>query len=134
MCPIKNEPIYVGSTINSLRQRLSGHRTMAKDSTLPLYEYIRTTGITPIIVPIEEVGFGDIRMRERFWTDKLLEDGFELFNKKMCYNLIPSGSIKINLGVYEKVNQYCKKNGLLISHFATEAIKEKLEKLNQEKA
>ena len=40
-----------------------------------------------------------------------------------------SGSLKVDHKVLKKARKYCKDNGLLIYHFATEAINEKLEKL-----
>lgn len=39
-----------------------------------------------------------------------------------------SGSVKIASEVHEKLVNHCKESGTLISYFATEAVKEKLEK------
>lgn len=44
-----------------------------------------------------------------------------------------SGSIKVNPEVYEKVIEYCKKNGIKITFFASEALSEKLAKVEKEK-
>lgn len=39
-----------------------------------------------------------------------------------------SGSVKIDPSVLEEAKLYCKKNGVLISYYATEAIKDRLKK------
>jgi hypothetical protein len=44
-----------------------------------------------------------------------------------------SGSIKIDPEVYREVWDHCEKNGIKITFFATEAMKEKLFKLEKEK-
>lgn len=43
---------------------------------------------------------------------------------------LKSGSIRIEPSVLEKVVKHCKENGILVSFFANEAVKEKLEKLH----
>jgi hypothetical protein len=41
-----------------------------------------------------------------------------------------SGSIKVDPVVYVEAAKYCLKNGIKMTFFATEAMKEKLQKLN----
>lgn len=41
---------------------------------------------------------------------------------------IASGSVKVDPKVLKDARAHCKQNGILLNFFATEAIKEKLEK------
>ncbi len=43
-------------------------------------------------------------------------------------NKLKSGSVKIEPEVLSKVKEYCKKKGMLVSYFVTEAVAEKLKK------
>jgi DNA-binding sugar fermentation-stimulating protein len=44
-----------------------------------------------------------------------------------------SGSIKIDPEVYKKLYDYCQKQGIKISFFASEAVSEKLQKAEKSK-
>lgn len=40
----------------------------------------------------------------------------------------PSGSIKVDPGVFTEVSNYCKEFGIKVTFFATEALKDRLKK------
>jgi len=40
-----------------------------------------------------------------------------------------SGSVKVDPEVYKKVSDYCKEHGIKVTFFATQAISEKLERV-----
>lgn len=40
----------------------------------------------------------------------------------------PSGSVKVEPSVLKEVTNYCKENGIKVTFFATEALKERLKK------
>jgi hypothetical protein len=41
----------------------------------------------------------------------------------------PSGSLKIDPSVLNEAKEYCKKNGIIVSFFGTEALREKLNRV-----
>jgi hypothetical protein len=41
---------------------------------------------------------------------------------------VPSGSIKVDPSVFVEVTNYCRANGIKVTFFATEALKDKLKK------
>lgn len=127
VCPVKNEPIYVGSTQKSLHERLSGHISAIKKSKLPLYVYLRGNNIKPKMVRLQTVHVSKLRSSEKKWHDRLIKDGFALLNAKKM-NKIGSGSIKISADVYPLVLAHCNKNGVVISFYVTQAVREKLQK------
>ena len=50
-----DDKIYVGSTCNTLRQRLSGHKIDAKrHPTFPVYQYINTIGFDNVEIILIE--------------------------------------------------------------------------------
>lgn len=40
-----------------------------------------------------------------------------------------SGSLKVEPDVLKEVKAYCKENGILVSYFGTEALKDRLQKM-----
>lgn len=42
-----------------------------------------------------------------------------------------SGSLKVEPDVLKEVKAYCKENGILVSYFGTEALKDRLNKMKQ---
>lgn len=44
----------------------------------------------------------------------------------------PTGSVKIDPEVYTEVSDYCKQNGLKITFFTTEAVREKLRAIKEQ--
>jgi hypothetical protein len=85
VCPITNEPIYIGSTKNHPRNRFSTHISSVKTSELPMYEYFRANNSKPIFNVIEYVKCNDdrlIRKSEGAWIKAYKELGYNLFNKQ----------------------------------------------------
>ena len=126
VCPITNLPIYVGSTTNAVEIRLSGHIYSSKKSRLPLYEYIRKNEIIPRIEILERVRNRNVLLREKYWTRKLVKSGANILNVIVSNKTEISGSLKIDTKVLDRIRKYCKENGLVIGHFVSEAIREKL--------
>lgn len=45
---------------------------------------------------------------------------------------VKTGSVKIDPDVYNDAAEYCKSNGIKMTFFATEAVKEKMQKLKED--
>lgn len=127
ICPIKKEPIYVGSTSKSIESRLSVHISSIRKNPLPLYSYLRKNKIIPTAEILEKTSKSELKMAEKKWVEKLMLDGFRLLNVKIIKKT-DSGSVKVDPQIYREVADFCETKGLKITFFATEAISEKLEK------
>lgn len=85
VCPKSDKDIYIGSTIHSLSERLSGHMSCSITGTAPVNIYIRENKIIPDIVLLEEVIFKDVhelRVVETKWIVLYKEKGLFLLNKR----------------------------------------------------
>jgi hypothetical protein len=131
VCPIKQQPIYVGSTTKGVEVRLGQHICAIRKSELPLYKYLIDNCITPSINVLEEVSSDCVKKSEKKWIDELTKMGYGLLNKKKMIT-VGSGSIKIKSDIYLSVLEYCKKNGIKISFFATEAVREKIKSVKNQ--
>lgn len=83
--------IYVGSTSQSLAQRMAGHRLTAKKSKIFLYEHMRKIGIENFkICLLEKVYYKHnelwkLHVREQFWIEKLNTFKNGLNSTKACF-------------------------------------------------
>jgi len=130
VCPIKNEPIYVGSTIRELNKRLSAHLTFSKTERSPLYLYIRENNITPTIVllsVIENTSKPELTKNEDKWIKLLSKKGYVLLNKNAAFGSAKV-SIKLSSKIVKKVANYIKNKPITISKFFEQAAEEKLKK------
>lgn len=83
VCPIRKEPVYVGSTKMDIYTRLAGHIFLIKRSNYPLYKYFRDNSVIPTIVIIEKVEIVSkttLFDREKHWILQYLKSGLSLFN------------------------------------------------------
>lgn len=130
VCPIRKEPVYVGATKTSLNGRMVGHLNKIKHSQLPVYTYFRSIGKAPIIEVLEEVPDTNLRAAECNWINSKLKEGVSLLNSVMVKRH-DTGSVKVDPEVYKKVSDYCKEHGIKVTFFATQAIAEKLDRVEK---
>lgn len=85
VCPKSKSPIYVGSTVRSLKERLGGHVCNIQRSESPLYLFLRKNKVIPTIEVLQEIvidsGINELREIELWWVRKLSKSGIKLFNK-----------------------------------------------------
>ena len=77
------EKVYIGSCYTSLDTRFSKHKHDESSST-ELFKY----GVCPIITLIENYSCEtkiDLRMREQYYMDKFVSEGYTLINKQRAY-------------------------------------------------
>lgn len=81
-CPIKNEPVYIGSTIN-LYRRGKEHISEIKDNSAPVYKYFRDLSVDPIMNVVEEIEYSrktERIQREEFWINDFIQRGYAILN------------------------------------------------------
>jgi hypothetical protein len=125
VCPIKNEPIYVGSTKSNIKGRLTNHISCISKSESPIYKYLRENNIRPRIELLETVVFlpEDYRRLsevESKWIKTLSDCGYALFNVKKI--ILPNGGLpyliriaKPSKKVYQTVTKLAEKEGRTIA-------------------
>jgi Uri superfamily endonuclease len=119
-------PIYVGSTINTLKNRLIGHISCSANKDTKVYKHIREIGINPEIVLLETVevdSIKELRIAESKWIKIIQEEGIKLFNSCMPVSDNPTkcnqntSTIMIEKSVMDKVRQVVKKTKQTICGF-----------------
>lgn len=83
VCPIKNDVVYIGSTIYHEERRYYQHLSKIKNSDKPMYQYFRANNIVPEIKLLQKVT-GDrfhLMKAEGKWIRKYINAGSKLFNK-----------------------------------------------------
>lgn len=81
--PQTNEPFYVGSTRQTLSQRLYGHIHTTGEYAPPVSRRIHellSVGIFPKIELLEQVVAGSPPIEEIEWIQKYIEYGYEIMN------------------------------------------------------
>ncbi len=137
-CSKSGNIFYVGCTTVSLKNRLSGHKSLSKTSGNNLYEYISKNKVSPIIEEVEAVNCKnkyELLRIEEFWIEQFRQWGFDLKNSSnntpsryVSRNEEGTGSVKIEPNLILDAASYCKDNGIKITFYVTEAVKEKLAK------
>lgn len=133
VCPIKNKPIYVGSTTKKLPERLKTHIYKAyHGGNTRLFIYIRENNIRPTIELLEEVKYksGDYKtvlQREEFWINSMFTEGVSILNRNMELTG-EKVSFKLKSSIVREVAEYVKNNGGNIGKFFEQAAEEKLKK------
>lgn len=92
-----DEPIYVGSTSNSLKKRLCVHRVSLRKSKAPVYKHIREHNIDFDIKELEQFEckhIGIQLIRESKWYYRFISDGVKLYNKFPPVGYENGGKIK----------------------------------------
>ena len=142
-CSLTGDVFYIGCTTINPESRLASHIYSIPTGNTLLYEYMKKSGISPVIEIIEEVVFKNkstLFDAEEFWIEQFRQWGFTLKNstnntpaKIRKRNPLGSGSIKVNGSILNEVKDFCKENGILMYRFGTEALKDRLNKLRNEK-
>jgi hypothetical protein len=111
VCPIRKEPIYVGSTTCGLKMRMYGHVADAKKSDRPLYKYIRSTGRMPKIESLDVVevaDYAELEKTERAWIQKIMET-YPLFNIHIYSNEETiSRGLRLDESLWNTIEQLAK--------------------------
>jgi len=134
VCPVKKQPIYVGSTKRPLNERLKEHVYSRKTSNQPIYDYLFSNKITPIIELLQEVEIEsskDLLLLEWEWVEKLTQNGIVLFNNNKPQTEPKfSGSIRIDYGIHEQVKDVCIRHGMSLTRFYEIAAIDRLKKFD----
>lgn len=134
MCPIKRQPIYVGSTSRSLKGRLVQHLWSAKSGSTKIAAYIRDNKIIPTIEKLDDVFYTkkkELREKEYYWVASLAHDGAPLLNirtKTQDEKYEKVSTVKLNPRIVNRVRVHKKRTGIEMSKFIEIAILEKLER------
>lgn len=136
VCPVKEQPIYVGSTKRPLNERLKEHVYSRKTSNQPIYDYLFSNKITPIIELLQEIEIEsakELLLLERGWTEKLTKEGVKLFNhNRPQAEQKFSGSLRIDYGIHEQVKDVCIREGMSLVRFYEIAAIDRLKKFGVE--
>jgi len=128
ICLSNPEIQYVGSTYDTLRNRLQAHKKSCKNKNISLYEYIKKDPLGwdnyKMVLIKEYIVYRDnvkdtkhLRAYEQLWMNKL-----KCVNK--CFNFVPECVKNFNIQIYlqnnkekiaEKQKIYCQKNNKIIA-------------------
>jgi len=142
-CPVTHDIIYVGSTVQPLKVRLSLHLNDSKNSNSPLKKYIRDMNIVPSMELIEEIDVlteNQLRIVEYYWIDQFRQWGFRLknmtHNKSHKYVKVPffrgevlRNPVNVSRESFQALKILAKKGGYIMSRVADEAIKDRVKDL-----
>jgi hypothetical protein len=131
ICPIKEKPIYVGSTILELSECLK-HHILNSGSNKGVQEYILGFKMYPLIELIETVQFikkSKLFERERYWIKRLSKSN-TLYNRNNNV-IVKTSLVKVDAYIHSKVAKEVAGTGKTIGEFYDEAALEKLKPINK---
>lgn len=136
--PQNNNIFYVGVTKYSLEARLSAHISNTYKSNYPVYKYMRTIPVKPIIRELEICSsLKECLSKELYWISEFSKQGKVLYNS-IGNNKIPEdiklikpvpetySTAKIPEKIHTELKVYCATNKENLIDFVGVAILEKL--------
>lgn len=144
--PYSKRVVYVGSTIQSLKCRLSAHLCESKNKNAPLHIYLRALKRPPIIELLKQIEVSDIselRTEEKNTIEYFYNSGIKLLNRiggnisemKVKGALVKEKTsiIRVDGKVMQDVKRVIKNTRQTIGQFYDLAAKEKLSKKNEKR-
>lgn len=134
ICPLKNEPIYVGKSIDpALRKKQ--HESSIKTGLTPLYKYLRDNKIVPLFKIVEEVNLTDspwdeLGISEKKWISQTAAAGYTLLNSgSQTATLTPYHKEYVRLSslLVQKVKQFTEGTNITAAQFIETAVEEKVD-------
>lgn len=82
-CPVTNAIHYIGKTTQGMVRPRSHFTNSHSDKINEWVSDLKSLGHVPKISVIENVTFGNLNERERYWINKCIDDGCDLLNEAL---------------------------------------------------
>jgi len=136
--PTDNQIRYVGLTSQNIKTRLVSHchDKKGKSHKINWIQKLIKLGLTPIVLPIEEdiLTLEEADMKEVFWINKLISDGYNLTNTEMGgysqKDISDSTKLKISKKSKKRFEKEEEREKLRISNKRYENSKTEEQKIN----